>query len=236
MNITVSRRRKKPIGESYPCGSFILCNVEPALVLVFGCGGERITYHRDSLTIPAKRQFLLEFDDGTYLSITVQGWGSAQLVESGKLPSHPHVDTGTISPVNEEFTYESFDRLFVDMAPKELKVSVKQFITSKPGSWGLGNGYLQDILFQARIHPQRKLRNLNDDDKHRLYHGIRGVVKQAVACGGRDTELDLYGQPGRYRCIMDRRSVGTPCPSCGTSIEKISFQGGTCYFCPACQR
>lgn len=45
----------RQMGDSYSCGSFILSNVEPALVLIFGCGGERITYHQDSMTIPAKR-------------------------------------------------------------------------------------------------------------------------------------------------------------------------------------
>jgi len=63
--------------------------------------------------------------------------------------------------------------------------------------------------------------------------GIVGVV--AVTAGGRDTERDLLGRPGGYRCILDSRAAGEPCPVCGTAIEKMSYLGGACYFCPACQ-
>jgi formamidopyrimidine-DNA glycosylase len=54
--------------------------------------------------------------------------------------------------------------------------------------------------------------------------------KFAFYSGGQDYYEKLL------RCVMDRCSVGKPCPSCGTIIEKTSFQGGTCYFCPECQR
>ena len=61
------------------------------------------------------------------------------------------------------------------------------------------------------------------------------AFRQATKAGGRDTERDLYGQTGGYRCLLDTRTRGTPCTACGSTIEKISFLGGSCYFCPSCQ-
>jgi formamidopyrimidine-DNA glycosylase len=60
-------------------------------------------------------------------------------------------------------------------------------------------------------------------------------VNQVIAGGGRYDETDLYGNPGGYVRLMDKNSVGQPCPECGTPIEKMSYLGGTCYYCPACQ-
>jgi len=57
----------------------------------------------------------------------------------------------------------------------------------------------------------------------------------AIERGGRDTEVDLYGAPGGYTPILDRRAKGVPCPDCGTPIQKISYLGGSCYVCPGCQ-
>jgi len=72
-------------------------------------------------------------------------------------------------------------------------------------------------------------------EKRALCEAIRGTLRQAVELGGRDTERDLYDRPGRYRRILDARSVGQPCPECGTWIEKIQYLGGASYVCPRCQ-
>ena len=56
-----------------------------------------------------------------------------------------------------------------------------------------------------------------------------------VAQGGRDGEIDLFGQPGGYRRILSSETAGKPCPECETPIEKIQYLGGASYFCPKCQ-
>jgi formamidopyrimidine-DNA glycosylase len=105
----------------------------------------------------------------------------------------------------------------------------------KYGKLGVGNGYLQDILFRAKIHPKRWVIDIAEGERRVLYEAIRETIKQAVEMGGRDTERNLYDRPGGYRRILDSRNVGQPCPECGTPIEKIQYLGGAAYFCPRCQ-
>ena len=100
---------------------------------------------------------------------------------------------------------------------------------------GIGNGYLQDILFRAKLSPKRKVPDISPDERMRLRGAIAETMTEAIEKGGRDTERDLYGRPGRYVPILDRRAVDTPCPDCGTPIEKMSYLGGSCYVCPSCQ-
>jgi formamidopyrimidine-DNA glycosylase len=101
---------------------------------------------------------------------------------------------------------------------------------------GVGNGYLQDILFRAKVHPRKRCVDLTDKERKALYTAIRETLKQAVELGGRDTEFDLYNRPGKYKRILDSRQVGKPCPECGTPIEKMQYLGGAAYYCPSCQK
>ncbi len=226
--------RGKTMGEATDHGSVILVCIEPDYVLALGEGGERIQFHQSEKTLPKKHQLLLHFQDGTYLTVTVQGWGAALLLHQSEVAVHPLVGQKRVSPLSDAFTYEYFQGLFGQLEPNDSR-SAKFFIISKPGVWGVGNGCLQDILFRAKIHPKRRMVNTAEDERQALYQAIRETLQQAVDLGGRDTERDLYNRPGGYRRILDSRSVGQPCPECGTPIEKIQYLGGAAYFCPCCQ-
>ena len=100
---------------------------------------------------------------------------------------------------------------------------------------GLGNGVLQDILFNARIHPAKKLKDFSEEDPYNLYNSIVITLEQMKAGGGRSTEKDLYGNPGGYSQILSSKTAGLECPVCGEIIEKKSYMGGSVYFCRECQ-
>ncbi|MCL4419461.1 endonuclease VIII [Patescibacteria group bacterium] len=218
----------KTIGDSKGYGSLILTAIDPEYILILGGGGEKIILQQSEKTIPKKYQLLLQFEDDTYLTVTVQGWGFTQL--KGK----SEIGNGGVSPISDEFTFEYFQRLFDDLREDDPR-SAKYFIISKPGIWGVGNGYSQDILFRAKIHPRRRIIELTEYEKSALYEAIKDTMSQAVKLGGRDDESDLYNNKGGYKRILDSRTNGTPCQECGTTIEKISFLGGASYFCPNCQ-
>jgi formamidopyrimidine-DNA glycosylase len=202
---------------------------------VLGEGGERILYHKDASTLPAKHHFSLHFQDGTHLTVSVQGWGAAMLLTPEQLAAHPWVPAYRMSPLEPGYTLDYFLGLWGQLKADD-KAFVKEFIISKPGVWGVGNGYLQDILFRAKIHPRRRALAVTEDEKVALYHAVRDTLQQAVELGGRDTERDLYDQPGRYVKLLDTRQVGQPCVNCGAPIEKASFLGGAIYTCPQCQK
>ena len=218
----------KTIGQVTADGSWLLVPLEPGYMLKLGEGGERILFHQSEDTLPEKHQLLLHFVDGSYLTVSVQGWG---LVAAYQRPGAPQ-SSGKISPLSDAFTFEHFQELFGEATDRK---SIKSFIVSDPGISGVGNGYLQDILFRARIHPTRKNADISEAEKRALYDAIRETLKQAVELGGRDTERDLYNNPGKYQKLLDRRKVGQPCPECRAPIKKIQYLGGSCYLCSDCQ-
>ncbi len=224
----------KVIGASKGHGPAILIPIEPGHTLVLGGGGERILYHASERTLPKKFQLLLHFEDGAFLTVTVQGWGNTLLLPQAQVGEHPHVNEGRVTPLSDTFTWAHFQQLF-DQVAQDSKASLKYFLVSEPGVWGIGNGCLQDILFHARLHPKRRVVETTRAERRALYDALQHTLQQMVDLGGRDSEMDLYNRPGGYRRILDSKTVGQRCPGCGTPIEKTQYLGGAIYFCPTCQ-
>jgi len=224
----------KTVGKAAAEGNRTAIPLEPGFVLLIGDMGGKIILHADESTIPKKRHLMLGFDDGRRLTVTIAGWGGMWLKAAEEPVPEWMVGGRRISPISDEFTYERFKELLDEDAARR-KCSVKAFMASEPLISGIGNGYVQDICFRARLHPRRDIATLTGRERQRWYRAIRGTLGEAIERGGRDTESDLYGEPGGYVAIMDQRARGKPCPECGTPIEKIAYLGGSCYVCPQCQ-
>jgi formamidopyrimidine-DNA glycosylase len=201
--------------------------------MVLGGGGERILYHTSAQALPKKHQLLLEFDDATYLTVSVQGWGSVHLIKPAEVHRCCGADKG-LTPIDKGFTFDYFAARIAAIPPEDSR-SVKFFVISQPGVKGVANGYLQDVLFRAKLHPRTPVARLSSAQRRSLYKSLLSTMKQAVQQHGRDDEHDLFDQPGRYHRILSADAAGKPCPNCKTRIVKESFLGGAVYFCPKCQ-
>jgi formamidopyrimidine-DNA glycosylase len=224
----------KQFGKAYARGRWLFAPLEPGYVLLLGeCGGS-ILYHQPGATLPKKYHLRLIFDDDSFLTATTQMWGAYELYEAGREQERDYVREMRTTPVEPGFTVDYLSTL-IDTAAAEQKRSVKGLLTQDQLIPGLGNAIAQDIMFQARLYPKRPIDTLTAEERRALYASIVETVNQVIAGGGRYDETDLYGNPGGYVRLMDKNSVGQPCPECGTPIEKMSYLGGTCYYCPACQ-
>jgi formamidopyrimidine-DNA glycosylase len=151
----------------------------------------------------------------------------------GELEAQRYPGKLGLSPVDEkEFSYQNFCAVLEQGGNK----IVKYVLMEQTKIAGIGNGYLQDILFRAKLHPKRKVADLSKTERKTLYNAIRKTLNEAVRRGGGEFEVDLYDQPGRYKRLVGEHMKGKPCPACGTTIEKLSVLGGSVYVCPSCQK
>ena len=189
-----------------------------------------IRYHALGEKLPKSHQLLLTFDDDTYLSCTVQMWGSLLC----SLAVNPSDDIEKPSPLEDAFNEVYWDRL---LQSAKSNLSMKALLATEQRIPGLGNGVLHDILFNARLHPKRKLETLTDDDKGKLYNSIKTTLKAMRDGGGRDTERDLFNQWGGYQTILSANSwkYSGHCSVCTGDLVKTAYLGGAIYFCPTCQ-
>ena len=104
---------------------------------------------------------------------------------------------------------------------------------------GLGNIYVDESLFRAGIHPERRANTLTSEEVRRLHRAIRGVLRAAV--DGRGTTFssfeDAEGNRGRYsrELLVYGHGGKSPCPRCGTLLERAVVGGRGTSFCPRCQ-
>lgn len=197
--------------------------------------GAALRYHKPQAPRPPKHQLLLEFDDYSALSVSVQMYGGIWCFPEGGFDNRYYlIAKEKPSPLSAGFDAEYFDRMLV--APDVPALSVKAFLATEQRVPGLGNGVLQDIAWSAKLHPRRKIVTLADGDRERLFAATKALLRKMADEGGRDTEKNLFGEPGDYRTVMSRLHVGEACPACGTRIESSQYLGGRVYFCPNCQR
>lgn len=98
---------------------------------------------------------------------------------------------------------------------------------------GIGNIFADEILFQAKLHPETRLGALSDADRKRLFEQTRKVLQAAIKHGAGSEQFEER-LPASF--IIPQRRKGGRCPRCGTPIESFKAGGRTAYFCPNCQK
>lgn len=220
-------------------GGFV--EIDAGMARILFSEGMSIRFHEAGDAPAAKHQLLLRFGDGSALSAAAQMYGGVGIVPAGPHGAatldNPYYASSLSKPSPLSSAFD--ERYFFSLLEGELgTLSAKAFLATEQRIPGLGNGVLQDILFEAGVHPRFQVREFggpNDARAKRLLAALKSTLAQMAAAGGRDTERDIYGAQGGYETRMSRFSVGTPCPACGEPIQKQSYMGGSVYFCSQCQ-
>lgn len=223
----------KVIGTAAGVGSMVEIKAEDAIILLGE--GVSIRFHNENEKIPAKHQLLIEFDDFTALSVSVQMYGGLWCFKEGDFNNQYYlVAKEKPSPLSDKFDKIYFDSIINDQANDGI--SAKALLATEQRIPGLGNGVLQDILYNAKIHPKRKIRTLTQADKDNIFNSIKATLAQMTFEGGRDTERDIFGCFGGYRTKLSKNTISTHCDLCGSNIKKEAYMGGSIYFCEGCQK
>jgi formamidopyrimidine-DNA glycosylase len=137
-------------------------------------------------------------------------------------------------PLEAAFTRQAFRQTI-----RGKRAQLKPLLLDQRFVAGLGNIYVDEALFRAKLHPLRRSDTLTDADIDRLHEGVVAALQHGII--NRGTTLadyrDAWGTAGRNkeRLLVFRRE-GKPCGVCGTPIEKIRVgQRGT-HLCPSCQK
>ena len=116
---------------------------------------------------------------------------------------------------------------------------IKPLLLSQSVIAGLGNIYVDEALFAARIHPKARALRLSDRRLQALHEAVASVLRRAIAAGGSSIS-DYVDAEGRRGSFQNEHRVygrsGEPCPVCGGAIRRIELgQRGT-HYCPRCQK
>ncbi|ESQ86801.1 formamidopyrimidine-DNA glycosylase [Asticcacaulis sp. AC460] len=127
----------------------------------------------------------------------------------------------------------------LDMA-RDRKTNLKALLMAQGGIAGLGNIYVCEALWRARLSPDRPAGKMKPKEAEALTEAIRTVLEEAVAAGGSSISdfTAATGELGLFQhsfCVYDRK--GQPCRrEDGGVIERKVHQGRSTFFCPKCQK
>jgi len=201
--------------------------------LVFSDGANLKLFEQGE-KLPNKHQLLLEFDDASVLTASVLMYGGISLFTDNTYDNVYYLNSRLKpSPLSDAFDRPYFEGLFKKVSGS---LNLKAFLATEQRIPGLGNGTLQDILFEAGMHPKKKVETLTENDKDVLYKALKGTLAMMYKQGGRDVETDAFGKAGRYVTKVGKNTVGHNCLRCGNGmITKESYMGGSIYYCDSCQ-
>jgi formamidopyrimidine-DNA glycosylase len=215
-------------------GKWIFTRLAPNyyLLINLGMNGD-VLYFTHTKRPPEKYHFKLEFTDKTGFTITFQWIGLVHLVAEKDLDKHKLTAKLGIQPTDKTFTLEHLRSLLANK-----KTIIKNFLLDQRNVAGIGNVYIQDTLFRAKLHPNRKTNTLTPKETEALHHTIKDTLNQAIKLGGLAYEKDFYGYHGKLTIdkFLVGYKAGKPCPNCDTTIQKIRTGTTASYICPKCQK
>ncbi len=124
-------------------------------------------------------------------------------------------------------------------ALRRTKRALKAALLDQAVVAGLGNIYVDELLFEARVSPVAVANRLSRARAGRLVGAMRGVLGRAIAAGGTTLRdyVDANGQEGGF--LTEHQAYGRggePCARCGWALRKGLVAGRTTVWCGRCQR
>jgi len=136
--------------------------------------------------------------------------------------------------LSEKFALNKFKKLL-----NLRSISIKNLLMDQTMMAGIGNIYASEILFDARIHPDRKSSELNNAEIHRMYRSVKKILTQAIDRFGTTytAYLTVEGTPGENQNFLRvYQRDGQECVNCQTLIKKYTLNSRSTFYCPKCQK
>lgn len=155
-------------------------------------------------------------------------WKFAVPAELEKIKS-----TYGIEPLTDNFTWPNFKKALGKRTTTIKAVLLNQTIIS-----GMGNIYVDEACWQAKIHPARPVNSLTESELKKLFTACHEVIELGVKHRGTTFNhfVDGHGQKGGFlQFLQVYGRAGEACSRCGTPVKKIKLVGRGTHFCPHCQ-
>ncbi|MBT8296025.1 MAG: formamidopyrimidine-DNA glycosylase [Gramella sp.] len=206
---------------THQIGKYLLLELKEKgfLVVHFGMTGKLDFFNHDEVHKHA--QLTMSFENGSKLSfICPRKFGKLFLTDSVE-QFRKKQDLG---PHATKISVEDFHQLF-----EKKKGNIKTALMDQSFIAGLGNLYVDEMLFQSGIHPKSKAENLDKKDLHEMYQNMIQILDTVTK-----SKTEGVAIPDAY--LRKHRTAGEDCPKGNGKLEMIKIGGRSTYFCPACQQ
>lgn len=134
---------------------------------------------------------------------------------------------------------DDFDIALFTAGIKKKRTTIKAALLDQTFIAGLGNIYVDEALFMAKVKPERIANLITKKEAYAIAAASGEVMKKSIAVGGTTFQhfKDTGGKNGNYTDYLKVfGKQNTPCPTCATTIKKIRVAGRGTHYCPKCQK
>ena len=166
----------------------------------------------------------------------VRKFGFIKFDNAMKLKNNLHLKNLGPEPLENEFTFEYFKNYI-----NGRRRIVKDLLMDQKFVSGLGNIYVNEILFLSKIRPVRKLNKLGDLEIKKILRYSKKILKKAIVFGGSSIKnfSGISGKSGSFQQYFQvYGKEGSQCSNtdCNQNIKKIVLSNRASFFCPKCQK
>lgn len=223
--VSEGRLRKRLVGHELSAtrrhGKHLFVRVDSGdhgwLRLHFGMGG-RLEYSKGVARAPEHTRLRLDLTDGYHLAYV----NPRKLGEIGWVASvESFLDEKSLGPdpLADDLALETFRQLLAGR-----RGMVKTTLMNQSVLAGLGNVYVDEVLFQAGVHPETPVPDLAEDAVEGLYHALYQVIEGAIEARAEPERL-----PDDW--LLPHRGTAGSCPRCGGMLKKTAVGGRTTWHC-----
>ena len=187
------------------------------------------------LPVKSTRAVINFSDNGKLFFNDQRQFGYLKLLTAQELSAHkPYASYGP-EPLGDELSVD----YLLEKASRRPNITIKQFILEQSIIAGIGNIYADESLFESKIYPGSKLKDISKQQMASLLRSIQKVLVKGILYGGTSSEhyLQATGEKGSMQHHLQvYRRTGQPCPRCGAAIERMVIGGRGTHYCPQCQK
>jgi formamidopyrimidine-DNA glycosylase len=219
----ISRNLKgRKLESSLRHGKFLFGRLDKngSIVFHFGMTGF-LKYFKDKAEEPKHTRVRMDFSNGCFLGyVCPRMFGEVDHT----LDLDQYIEERGLGPDALALTWKQFKNRLADK-----KRSIKSALMDQKLLAGIGNVYSDEILFQARVHPQDRVDRLSERALARVYKTMKSVLSKTIRY-----QADPHRVPKSW--LLSHREKGAKCPRCGKGVNRLTISQRSAYLCPMCQR
>ena len=234
--VTALRRRSKYILADLSTGETLLIHLGMSGRMLIS-GAQLGVFHHDH-PAPAKHDHVvLDIAGGVRVTFNdARRFGAMDLITTNRADVHP-----LLAALGPEPLGNAFDETYLVARLKGRNTPIKSALLDQRVVSGLGNIYVCEALYRARISPLTRAGDLATQHVGGLVPLIREVLTEAIEAGGsslrdyRQADGELGYFQHRFH-VYDREGDPCPTPGCTATIARVVQSGRSSFYCPQCQR
>jgi formamidopyrimidine-DNA glycosylase len=234
--VTALRRRSKYLLADLDSGETLLVHLGMSGRMLIS-GAQLGSFYHDHPAPQKHDHVVLHMGTGARITFNdARRFGAMDLMPTDRAAEHM-----LLAGLGPEPFGNDFNEPYLAGRLKGRKTPIKAALLDQRIVAGLGNIYVAETLYRARISPLRLAGDLTEAQVHGLVPVIREVLSEAIEAGGsslrdfRQANGEL-GYFSKHFQVYDRE--GDPCetPGCTSTITRTVQSGRSSFWCPVCQR